>query len=87
MLKSDCRTRCKVCGFDNVEPTWGEDGQSPSFDYCACCGVQFGYQDATSQGIATFRAKWLEDGAHWDEPDQRPPDWSLEAQLRHALPA
>ena len=73
--------RCRVCGLRQSMPPWGRDGQSPTFDYCACCGVEFGYQDSNAEGVRRARARWLEGDAEWAEPDKRPPGWKLERQL------
>lgn len=63
------------------EEPWGSDGRSPTFAYCDCCGTEFGYQDATLEGVLRQRARWLEGGAEWARPSEQPPGWDLEAQL------
>jgi hypothetical protein len=72
---------CRVCGLRLDFPPWGEDGKSPTYEYCPCCGVEFGYGDATIEAIRTWRQRWLESGARWAEPEKKPPHWSLEDQL------
>jgi hypothetical protein len=72
---------CRVCGLRLEEPPWGEDGRTPLFDLCPCCGVEFGYQDASLKGVRAYRSRWLEQGAPWDMPKQRPADWNLDEQL------
>lgn len=72
---------CRVCGLRLDDPPWGLDGRTPSYEYCPCCGVEFGYQDATPLGAQTHRAKWLNDGANWKEPEAKPLDWNPAAQL------
>jgi hypothetical protein len=71
-----------VCGLELPDPPWGIDGRTPLFDNCPCCGVEFGYQDATPAGARRYREQWIARGAPWSEPDQRPAGWSLEQQLR-----
>jgi len=56
----DNKSFCRVCGYNNLEPPWGDDGKSPTYDYCPCCGVEFGYQDACIEGIKSYRKKWLD---------------------------
>jgi hypothetical protein len=56
---------CAVCGYRAAEPPWGLDGTTPSFDYCPCCGVEWGYQDSSAVGIAKYRGEWLRHGAVW----------------------
>lgn len=52
--------KCRVCGFPQADPPWGLDGRTPSFDICACCGVEFGYEDATAEGVERYRQEWLD---------------------------
>ena len=73
--------QCRVCGLEYDEPTWGEDGMTPSFDICACCGTEFGYEDATLTAIRNYRQEWLRNGARWWDPKLQPEGWNLEAQL------
>lgn len=82
MQGDDAALNCRVCGYRNVEPPWGEDGRTPEYDFCPCCGAEHGYQDSTATGARVFREKWLLKGAPWDEAAAKPPDWDLEVQLR-----
>ncbi len=79
--EDDDHMRCRVCGLRQPSPPWGRDGQDPTFGYCACCGIEFGYQDSSPEGVRRARARWLEGGGQWDEPSKRPPGWKLERQL------
>jgi hypothetical protein len=36
---------CRVCGYDMGYPIWDDDGLGPTFDICACCGCEFGFND------------------------------------------
>lgn len=74
--------KCRVCGFKQEDPPWGVDGKSPTFDFCPCCGVEFGYEDCQLSAIRIFRKKWLEGGSLWSEPQKKPIRWYLEEQLR-----
>lgn len=60
---------CRVCGYEPPDPPWGMDGNSPTFVFCSCCGVEWGYGDATPKAIMAHRARWLSEGALWYEPD------------------
>lgn len=73
---------CRVCGLKQGEPPWGEDGRSPTYDYCACCGVEFGYGDATVEACRRWREKWIEGGKKWSKPDKMPSEWSFLEQIR-----
>lgn len=82
--RSDAVWICLVCGLDlrdvNDDPPWGLSGTDPSFTYCPCCGVEFGYQDSSLAGVRRQRDRWLL-APEWDKPNERPSDWSLEDQL------
>lgn len=78
--KENCR--CRVCGLLQDQPPWGDDGLTPSFNICPCCGAEFGYHDATMKAIKTHRTKWLSTGAKWFVPNKKPNGWSLEKQLK-----
>lgn len=73
--------RCRVCGrFDDESPLWGDDGASPTFEYCPCCGVEAGYQDITPEGARRFRERWLSAGGAWAD-GAAPQEWDRDAQL------
>lgn len=74
---------CRVCGNIQVDPPWGEDAQSPTYDICDCCGVEFGYGDCTLVAIKAFRHKWLSKGANWKYPEAKPENWTLEEQMKN----
>ena len=73
--------RCRVCGLRLGEAPWGENGRSPTFEYCPCCGVEFGYGDATPAAAQRWREKWLSGGAGWQDPIRQPDNWSCREQL------
>jgi hypothetical protein len=54
---------CRVCGLIQDDPPWGNDNNTPSFNICSCCGVEFGYEDATLNAIKNYRTTWLANGA------------------------
>jgi hypothetical protein len=33
---------CRICGLKQDFKPWGEDGKTPAFEICSCCGVEFG---------------------------------------------
>lgn len=70
---------CRICGLDNGEPIW-EDGLYPTYNFCACCGCEFGYNDYEIEEIRKYRENWL---IHqkWDMPNLKPKEWDLESQL------
>ncbi len=50
--------RCRVCGLAQGDPPWGADGRTPSFNICDRCGVEFGHEDCTPEGVLRYREKW-----------------------------
>ncbi len=75
---------CFACGLDYRgidDLPWGPDGYSPTFNYCICCGVEFGYGDSTLSAARSWRERWLESGASWFEERHRPDNWDVESQL------
>ena len=73
---------CRICGKTQPEPPWGEDGNSPTYCICSCCGVEFGYEDYSLISIHAFRKRWIDQGAKWFRLKDRPENWSLEEQLK-----
>jgi hypothetical protein len=75
--------KCRVCGFEHETPTW-EYGDSPSYDICHCCGVEFGYSDFTVLAVKNFRKKWIENGAKWSgNISFKPNNWNVESQMKN----
>ena len=83
MRNNNLNKHCRVCGYYNIDPPWGNDGSSPSFNICDCCGSEFGYHDFTLIGIRRQRSIWLEHPNQWNNPSAKPNDWSLEEQLKN----
>ncbi len=80
-MRNEPELHCRVCGYQFSKPPWGMDGKSPEYWFCPCCGVESGYGDFTYVAAVRWREKWIANGAKWDEPNLRPPDWDLERQL------
>lgn len=72
---------CRVCGLYRDTPPWGEDGESPTYEICPCCNVEFGYEDYTVESVKKFREKWIQSGAAWLEEESKPLNWNSERQL------
>ncbi|MCO6509132.1 MAG: hypothetical protein J6578_10170 [Snodgrassella sp.] len=81
MHKNNELYTCRVCGLEQSEPQWGEDGKSPTYNICDCCGVEFGYEDITLISTKNYREKWIKSGAKWNCPKCKPIGWSLDMQL------
>jgi hypothetical protein len=79
----DPQLHCRVCGFQLLDPPWGEDGCTPTFEYCPCCGVEFGYQDSTPSSTRRYRKQWITRGMPWDLEDAKPDQWDSASQLKH----
>ena len=76
---------CPICGYDGLEePVYDEIGEA-SCEICACCGVEFGFDDFDFKNLTfdTVREKWLKDGAEWFDKKAKPKNWNLEEQLKN----
>lgn len=81
-MPRDAKYYCRVCGHRPERLPWGEDGRSPGYDFCTCCGVEHGIQDSSPAAARKFREAWIRAGAPWEDPGARPAGWSLEEHLR-----
>lgn len=79
----DERFICRVCGYKLNFKIWGEDGRTPSYEICPCCGVEFGNEDYTISSIHKYRKNWIESGCVWFSIQQKPLNWSCKNQLRN----
>ena len=83
MHKNDPNSyHCRVCGLSRGYEPWGEDGNTPIFEICNCCGAEFGYHDFNLEATKSYRKTWLERKNKWFEPKKMPLNWSLEEQLK-----
>ncbi|MDR2946036.1 MAG: hypothetical protein LBV79_04755 [Candidatus Adiutrix sp.] len=76
----DC---CRVCGYRLDFFPWGVYNDTPSFEVCPCCGVQFGVMDETPVLAGQERQDWLNKGMPWFQEDKKPKNWEPEEQLAH----
>ena len=74
---------CRVCGCYSEDFPWGEDGKSPTYQLCPCCGIQFGKEDITLASIKGYRAEWISKGGEWFAKNDKPEHWDLEAQMKN----
>jgi hypothetical protein len=74
---------CRICGYKSIDPPWSDDSRTPLYDYCPCCGVEHGYQDASLAGAKKYRAAWISAGAAWECQNVKPAHWDFEEQLKH----
>lgn len=74
---------CRVCGYHNNDYPWGEDGNSPSYQICPCCGVQYGVKDITPEEIQNERKLWVKNKYKWFDSNLKPSGWSSEEQLKN----
>tara|TARA_R110002124_G_scaffold89513_2_gene228779 strand:- start:2240 stop:2509 length:270 start_codon:yes stop_codon:yes gene_type:complete len=86
MLNDTYIHNCRICGFSLEEPPWGYDGKTPLYEFCPCCGVEFGYQDSSLEGVKRFREQWIENGMQWDEVKQKPDNWNPLEQFKNIPP-
>jgi hypothetical protein len=74
---------CYVCGYPELDHPPRDENGSATFDICSCCGVEFGYEDATEESLMRYRERWILNGAKWFEEEYKPSDWNLREQLRN----
>ena len=75
------RHNCRVCGYFINDLPWGKDGNCPTYEICPCCGVEFGNEDCTKESTKQYREKWINEGAKWFEPEEKPLKWNKEEQF------
>jgi len=72
---------CPICGFDKLkEAPFSKEG-APSYEICACCGFEFGFDEIECRDV--YLKKWIEHGSKWFVPELKPRDWNLEEQLKN----
>lgn len=82
-------TPCLVCGYILNDYPW--DGDSPSYDICPSCGIQFGYTDMAGgdkekrrELYKTWRERWIAGGMTWSSVGNLPPsNWDPKKQLEN----
>lgn len=74
---------CRVCGLLQSPPPWGENGATPSFEICACCGVQFGYEDLTLAKVRAVRESWKRNSYQWFDERAKPDTWEASDQAKN----
>jgi hypothetical protein len=84
-MGNDSLFHCRVCGLRQADPPWGDDGRTPNFQICDCCGVEFGYEDVSPASVKSARSTWLAKGAPWFNPKARPLIWDVGKQME-AIP-
>ncbi|MDR2092390.1 MAG: hypothetical protein LBP58_03595, partial [Azoarcus sp.] len=72
---------CRVCGYKLTDPSWGIDGNSPTWEICPCCGTEFGYEDCTLMSVRKRREEWILKGKKWFDIQKMPINWDCNIQL------
>lgn len=73
---------CPVCGLKGLPDSPRDEFGEPSFEICPCCGIQFGYDDATVSHEELGR-RWMADGMKWFSTCTSPPElWNPAEQYR-----
>ena len=62
---------CRICGYRLCFEPWGDDGKTPTYEICPCCGVEFGNEDCTMKSIKEYRGSWIKSGCKWFEQSKR----------------
>jgi hypothetical protein len=76
---------CRVCGFDNGFLVWGNDGKTPSYEICPCCGCEFGFDDDghASTDPKHYRKEWIDSGTKWNVSRNKPKNWNFKEQMKN----
>lgn len=75
---------CVVCGYDKLETAQYNDNGIPTFNICQCCGFQSGYDDLDQgNSFEEYREKWINNGAKWFRPKEKPSNWDFKGQLKN----
>lgn len=77
------KLECRICGYKNESYPWGEDGKSPSYQICPCCGSQFGVDDITPENMQKYFEQWKIDQYKWSNAKLKPKNWTIEYQLKY----
>ena len=71
---------CPICVYRELyEPPSKE---SPTFEICHCCGIEFGYQDA-KKSWEDLRKIWIKSGYKWFNYKKKPKNWNPKKQLQN----
>ncbi|HEU4607158.1 MAG TPA: hypothetical protein VFS31_03550, partial [Chitinophagaceae bacterium] len=63
---------CRICGLYFDDAPWGDDNNSPTYEICPCCGVEFGDEDYILESIRKYRQRWINQGYNWFMSKRRP---------------
>ena len=74
---------------DHGSPPYSQRYGFPSFECCACCGFEYGFDDdpgasATAASFREYLADWIAGGSVWFSPACKPEEWRLDEQLGRA---
>jgi hypothetical protein len=69
--------------FGTDDPPWGLDGRCPTYEYCPCCGVEWGYQNSLPASVERFRSEWVRRGGTWTDRTVPADGLTTNERLRH----
>jgi len=73
---------CRICGFNNYPDEFWKD-KIPMYIICPCCGCESGNEDYTLETTKLYREKWINQGAIWFLPKEKPEKWDIVKQLKN----
>ncbi|MCR8842726.1 hypothetical protein NQ117_03450 [Paenibacillus sp. SC116] len=74
---------CPICGYDGLREAAYDEDNSPSYQICGCCGVEYGVDDEEEGFNAEeYRNAWIKKGMPWYFSGYKPLNWDCNAQLR-----
>ena len=77
---------CPICGYPNLdEPPYDKYGD-PSYEICACCGFEYGFDDH-SEGYTfeSYRKEWMNKGYPFKWKDDMPEGWNAKMAQEQLL--
>ena len=74
---------CRICGYRLGFEPWGDDGKTPTYEICPCCGVEFGYEDSDLASIRKYRESWIASGCNWFLDTGIKKEWNFLEQLEN----
>jgi len=73
---------CPVCGYDKLTEPAYDIHNCPSYEICASCGTEFGFDDFTDS-ILSLRQKWIKNGMQFWNTSAKSDDWNPLLQLKN----
>lgn len=80
-VSNDKKNICPVCGYDGLEEPAYDKNLVPSYNVCACCGVEFGVDDFYIS--PTSLKQFIDSNKQWFDESKKTKKWCFEKQLEN----